>query len=740
VTNQVLIREHLLWLLGSLSQLYRRPFDAALVAQSYPPPHTLAALHEAARELGFKTGEAALAEIDWASLPLPAIAFLQEENPVALPAAGTPENPATPDPAAPNQADQGEQATPEQAPLTPLLIVKADAERLLTFRPGSQTPETLSHAEAAERLQPQLILVARETAHGEHEEIAGFPTEKKPFGFRWFLPELKKHKTIWRDVLLASLAIQLVGLATPLFTQVIIDKVVVHQTQSTLIVLGIALVMFMLFTSAMSWLRQYLVLHTGNRIDAVLGSQVFRHLLRLPLPYFEHRPTGTLIARLHGVETIREFITGAAVTLCLDLPFLLIFLAVMFAYSWQLSLIAVGLLGLIGFISFLVVPLFRERLNQQFMFGARNQAFLTEYVAGMATVKSLQMEPDIDKKYGDLLAQYLAAGFSTKQVGNTYNVIANGIEQVMTLSILIVGALLVMQNDGFTVGMLVAFQMFASRMSQPMLRLVGLWQQFQQADIAVQRLGDILDMPQEPHTLTPQRENAGQGRIELKDLAFRYGEQLPWLYKNLNLTLKPGHLTVLMGPSGCGKSTLAKLLLGFYQPSEGQINLDGKDLRTLAANELRQTFGVVPQETVLFSGTLYDNLVMAHPHANFEEVIQACKLAEIHEVIEQLPNGYQTEIGERGTGLSGGQRQRIAIARALLKRPKILIFDEAVSNLDTQTAEHFARTINKLKGKVTMLFITHQIPRGLQVDEVIQLGVGGENKGMKHMEVVEEGK
>ena len=321
--------------------------------------------------------------------------------------------------------------------------------------------------------------------------------------------------------------------------------------------------------------------------------------------------------------------------------------------------------------------------------------------------------------------------------------ISNGLEQVMTLAILIVGALLVMNNDGFTVGMLVAFQMFAGRMSQPMLRLVGLWQEFQQANIAVKRLGDILDMPQEPHTLTPSRENQGAGRIELQHLAFRYSEHHPYLYKNLSLTLKPGHLTVLMGPSGCGKSTLAKLLLGFYQPSEGQINLDGKDIRHLAANELRQTFGVVPQETVLFAGTLYDapqeiplgdNLVMAHPHASFDDVIQACKAAEIHEVIEKLNDGYQTEIGERGTGLSGGQRQRIAIARALLKRPKILVFDEAVSNLDQQTAEHFARTINKLKGKVTMLFITHQIPRGLQVDEVIELGTNM----ARQMEVVEE--
>ena len=701
--------QEVLWLLGSLCSLYRIPLDPKLVEQDFPPPHSLATFHEAARALGFKTGHSPH-PADWQKLPLPAIAFLR----------AVPEN----------SAD-------EAVPTIPVLILKTDGHKLLYFRAGSQAPETITAAEASSQFEPELILASREASGTNKDgEIPGFEVEKKEFGFRWFIPELLKHKTIWRDVLLASLAIQLVGLATPLFTQVIIDKVVVHQTHSTLIVLGIGLVMFMLFTSGMSWLRQYLVLHTGNRIDAVLGSQVFRHLLRLPLPYFEQRPTGTLVARLHGVETIREFVSGAAVTLVLDFPFLLIFLAVMFAYSWQLSLIAVSLLGTIAFISFLVAPVFRDKLNHQFMLGARNQSFLTEYVSGMATVKSLQMEADIDKKYGDFLAQYLAAGFSTKQVGNTYNVISNGLEQVMTLAILIVGALLVMQNDGFTVGMLVAFQMFAGRMSQPLLRLVGLWQEFQQANIAVKRLGDILDMPQEPHTLTPTRENQGPGRIDLSHLAFRYSEHHPWLYRNLSLTLKPGHLTVLMGPSGCGKSTLAKLLLGFYQPNEGQINLDGKDIRYLAANELRQTFGVVPQETVLFAGTLYDNLVMAHPHASFEDVIQACKAAEIHEVIETLNDGYQTEIGERGTGLSGGQRQRIAIARALLKRPKILVFDEAVSNLDTQTAEHFARTINKLKGKVTMLFITHQIPRGLAVDEVIELGT----KTTRQMEVVEEEK
>jgi subfamily B ATP-binding cassette protein HlyB/CyaB len=685
-------REEVLWALGSLCGLYRVPFDAALVAQQFPPPYSVATFHEAARSLGLKTGSCAVAGLDWQGLPLPAIGFLQ---PV-----------------------QGAQE--EGAPAPAILILKTDGSVLSFFRAGSQVAETMDTAQAAQVLAPELLLVAKEASVGERidEAIAGFAQEKKAFGFRWFVPELLKHKNIWRDILLASLGIQLVGLATPLFTQVIIDKVVVHQTRSTLIVLGIGLLMFMLFTSAMTWLRQYLVLHTGNRIDAVLGSQVFRHLLRLPLPYFEQRPTGTLVARLHGVETIREFVSGAAVTLVLDLPFLLIFLAVMFYYSWQLSLIAIALLAVIAVMSVLVTPVFRDRLNKQFMLGARNQAFLTEYLSGMATVKSLQMEPDVDRKYGDLLAQYLSAGFSTKQVGNGYNVAANGVEQVMTLAILLVGAMLVMQNDGFTVGMLVAFQMFAGRMSQPMLRMVGLWQEFQQANIAVKRLGDMMDMPAEPYALTPSREGNGEGALDLVNVAFRYSEHHPWLYRNLSMSFKPGRLSVLMGPSGCGKSTLAKLLLGFYQPGDGLIQLDGRDIRFLAANELRQTFGVVPQETVLFSGTVYDNLAMAHPHASFADVIEACKAAEIHDTIEKLPNGYQTEIGERGTGLSGGQRQRLAIARALLKKPRILIFDEAVSNLDQQTAEQFAKTVNSLKGKVTMLFITHQVPRGLQVDEV----------------------
>lgn len=701
----------LLWLTSSLAARFGKPFDPALLLRGLSPPFDIPTIIEALHGLGI---DSALGPQpsgrDWEDAPYPAVAFLSPEN-TAFDSMHT--------------GDRSHSGGANAAELHPVFILGCEAEALRIALPGDMSPRTVAVDEAARCFLPQLLWVAEaESALPDDQGGTGpgaAQAQRKPFGFAWFVPELLRHRRLWRDVLLASLSIQLVALATPLFTQVIIDKVIAHHAQSTLAVLGVAMVVFMIFTSVMTWLRQYLVLHTGCRIDAVLGEKVMRHLLRLPVGYFEQRPTGTLVARLNGIESLRDFVSGAAVTLVLDFPFLFIFLAVMLLYSWQLTLIVVGVLVLIVLASLIMVPIFRARLDKQFLLGARNQAFLTEYLAGMATVKSLQMEPTVDKRYGGYLAQYLSAGFSTRQVGNTYQVTAGALEQTMTLSILIVGAWFVMQNTGFTVGMLVAFQMFASRLSQPVMRLVGLWQEFQQASVAVKRLADILDMPQEPVTLTPQRTRAGAGRIEVRDLGFRYSEQHPWLYRNLDLAIPTGKLTVLMGPSGCGKSTLAKLLQGFYFPQEGQILIDGRDIRTLAANELRAYFGVVPQETVLFSGTVYDNLLMAQPHAGFDEITAACKAAEIHDVIEALPQGYQTEIGERGTGLSGGQRQRIAIARALLKRPKVLIFDEAISNLDQHTAEHFARTINRLKGKVTLIFITHQVPRSLQVDEVVRM-------------------
>lgn len=684
-----LSRDDLLWALGGLCQLHRIPFDPGLALRHFPPPYSIETLVHAVQALKFKAGLKAVPAAAVANLALPVVALLK-------PLAGS---------------------TVSASPLA--LILRADEERLLLFESGAERHADLSAEDFAARFHGTVLLATPE-AHSSTEEAR--LSTATPFGFSWFLPELLKHRRIWGEVIGVSLAIQVMALAVPLFTQVIIDKVIAHQTVNTLVVIAVGLAVFMVFSAVLTWVRQYLVLHTGNRVDAVLATHVFEHLFRLPVRYFECRPTGTLVARVQAVETIREFVSGAAVMLLLDLPFLAVFLAVMFYYSWKLTLVTLGILTAIMLLSAAVTPVLRRRINQQFLLGARNQAFVTEYVSGMETVKSLQMEPQLAARYGDYLASYLQASFNTRQLANTYGVAANTLEQAMTLTILCLGAWIAMTTTNFTIGMLVAFQMFATRLSGPMLRLVGLWQELQQAGIAVKRLGDIMDAPGEPCALVPSREVKGEGRIEVQGLGFRYGDNQSWLFRDFSLAVEPGRCVAVMGPSGCGKSTLSKLLQGFYLPQEGRILLDGRDIRNLAANELRRPFGVVPQETVLFSGTVYENLTLANPHASFDQVVEACKFAEIHDVVEALPKGYQTTVGEHGAGLSGGQKQRIAIARALLKRPRILVFDEATSSLDPGTAEQFARTVNRLKGKVTLLFVAHQLPKALAVDQVVTLG------------------
>lgn len=692
-------------MLGSLCQQHRIPFDARLFLQLHPPAgdgrFALTDLLRAARAFKLDVDQSVWATAATASPALPALAFVRPETLAA-------DTPASDEP-------------DDQGTLGPALVTEFSSGRVVYVRYGSQSPSTCDVDEVGSLFGP-LVYFFRPTPQPMADEHGATALREKPFGFSWFIPELLRYRGIWRDILAASLALQVVGLATPLFTQVVIDKVVVHQSSSTLVAVGIGLALSIVFSALFTWVRQYLVLHTGNRVDAVLGSRVFAHLLKLPMAYFARRPTGILVARLHGVETIREFLSGAAVSLVLDFPFMVILLAVMFWYSWQLSLIAIGLLLLLTMLSAAVAPLFRDRLNQQFLLGARNQAFVTEYIAGMETVKALQLEPQLERRYGAYIADYLAAGFDTKQIANSYHTVANALEQLQSLAVLVIGALLVMNNDGFTIGMLVAFQMFSARLSQPLLRMVGFYQDFQQANMSVQRLGDLMNAPAEPYSLIPARTEGGAGAIEIRRISFRYGKEEPWLYRDLSTTFSAGKTTLIVGPSGSGKSTLAKLLLGFYRPEDGNILLDGQDIRHFSANELRGKFGVVPQETRLFSGTLYENLQIANPLASFKQIVQACQMAEIHSVIEQLPNGYQTEIGEQGVGLSGGQKQRIAIARALLKRPKLLIFDEATSSLDAEAAGHFASTINQLRGQVTILFIAHQMPRGLVVDETVNVG------------------
>ncbi|WP_211167089.1 peptidase domain-containing ABC transporter [Aromatoleum evansii] len=699
-------RDSFLWALSSLCQLHRRPFSAELLLRDIAPEYDLEKLVAALPRLGLKVRTLSVPVRGFDEVAAPLLVLLHPGSPDADP------QPAT---------EGGMDGDPVlSCTAVPALLLRADRDRVLLLRMGANQPETLNRADVEGAYAGTALLATPDSTAGHPDPDSQGVTRR--FGLRTFAAEMLRHRIVWRDVLLASLALQLVALATPLLTQVIIDKVIVHHSTSTLQVVAAALVLFAVFSAALNWLRQYLILHTGNRVDAVLGRSLFEKLVRLPVAYFEKRATGLITTRIQAIETVRQFLGGAAVSLVIDTPFLLLFVAVMFYYSWQLTLIVLCILTVIVAASLLVTPILRDRMNKQFQVGAQNQAFLTEYVSGMSTVKTLQMEAQVTEKFSRNLADYLEASFNARQLSNTYNVFSGTLEQLMTLSVLCAGAWMAMTREGFSVGMLVAFQMIAGRVSGPVMRMVGMWLEYQQVSIAARRLGDIMDAPAEPYSLTPSRARNSDSTVTMCDVSFRYGDDRPYLYRGFNLTLAPGKCVALMGPSGAGKSTLAKLLLGFVQPTDGQVKLGELDIRHLGANELRGNFGVVPQETVLFSGTIYDNLLAADPHASFDQVIEACKMADINAYIESLPQGYQTRVGEHGSGLSGGQKQRLAIARALLKRPRILIFDEATSGLDAPAAEEIARTINRLKGRVSVLFIAHHLPRGLRVDEVVTLG------------------
>jgi subfamily B ATP-binding cassette protein HlyB/CyaB len=681
------------WAIGSLCNLHRRAFDAAAYLSRTPPPHSLVSLVDGLREAGLDV-RLVRAGIDAiARAPMPCIAMLR----------------------APSTAD-GDEDSASTASARPALVVSASADRAVWFAAGSRAPTDAPVAALAAQATGVAILVRR-----REDASAGDPASERPaaFGFRTVLAELARHRAVVRDVLAASLALQLAALALPLASQAIIDKVIVNRAAGTLGVVAVALALLIAFSATIGWLRQTLITHTGTRVDAVLGSRVYAHLMRVPLGFFERRPVGVLVARLNGVESVREFLAGAAVTVALDVPFALVFVAVMAVYSVPLTLLALAAVAALALLSLAVAPPLQRRLNEQFLAGARTQALATESIGAAETVKALELEPAFTRRYDDALAAWLGAGFATRQIANAYQSAAGALEQSMSASILCAGAWLVMRGDDFTIGMLVAFQMFAARVSQPVLRLAGLWQQFQQAAIAVRRLADIMDVPVEPRS-GASSPAAGAARLTFAGVGFRHGEG-DWLLRGVGLDVAPGECVVITGPSGCGKSTLCRLAAGFAFPGEGSVRLDGRDTRTLACDELRGALGIVPQETVLFAGSVLDNLLLGRPHASSEEIERACRRAGVHEAIAALPDGYRTRLGERGIGLSGGQKQRLAIARALLRSPRLLLLDEPLSQLDAAAAAEIGATISTLKGGTTIVVVSHVVPPTLAADRVLRL-------------------
>jgi subfamily B ATP-binding cassette protein HlyB/CyaB len=595
------------------------------------------------------------------------------------------------------------------------VLAKTDIDKVLIFDPIEGRPKLLPKEDFNAKWQKRVILLTYRKSTAPSE---------RPFGLTWFIPSIWKYRKPLFEVLTASLILQIFGLVTPVFTQVIIDKVLVHRGVTTLNVLAIGLIAVILFEGLLSILRTYLFTHTSNRIDISLGTKLFKHLFSLPLKYFEVRRVGDTVARVRELENIRHFLTGAPLTSILDVMFIGVYLVVMFIYSTTLTFVVLGAIPLFALLSLIITPMLRHRLDERFNRGAESQAFLVEMVTGAQTVKAMAVEPEVQKRWESLLANYVKASFKTFKLSGVAGSLGQVIERTSTLAILWLGAHLVMSGE-LTVGQLIAFQMLSGRVSGPVLRLVQLWQDFQQAGLSIRRLGDIFHATPEPSlNITKTRFPAIQGHIQLEGVRFRYRLDGPEIIRNISLEIKPGMILGIVGRSGSGKSTLAKLIQRLYLPELGRILIDGIDIALADPAWLRRQIGVVLQESFLFNGNVRDNIAFHYPQAQMEEVIRVANLAGAHDFILELPEGYDTIVGERGTALSGGQRQRIAIARALLTNPIILIFDEATSSLDSESEAIIQRNLRQICRGRTVLLIAHRLSTLRIVERIIVLEKG----------------
>jgi len=595
-------------------------------------------------------------------------------------------------------------------------IVAALAEdKALIQKPGESQASTLSCEELEALWSGRLLLVTRRS------RLSG---TAQAFNIAWFARALAKYRRLLTDVIVASFFVQLFGLITPLFFQVVIDKVLVHKSLDTLDVLAIGLLVISVFDVVLNGLRNYVFSHTTNRVDVTLGAQLYDHLVHLPLPYFIARRVGTTVARVHELDSIRNFITSSALTLVIDLFFTIVFFAVMCLYSLKLTLIVAGSIPCYILLSAFVTPVLRRRLDEKFMRGAESQAFLTESVAGIETVKAMAVEPQMQRRWEERLAAYVSAAFKANNLGNVAGQTAQLINKVVTVLILWIGARAVIHND-LSVGELIAFNMIAGRVSAPILRLVHLWQDFQQARISVARLGDILNTPREPgHNPNRTTLSEVEGHVRLDQVTFRYGPDQPPVLKGLSIDVAPGEVIGIVGRSGSGKSTLTKLIQRLYLPETGRVMVDGIDLAQMAPAWLRRQVGVVLQENRLFNASIRDNIALADPGLPMDAVIRAARLAGAHEFIVQLPEGYDTMVGEQGASLSGGQRQRIAIARALISNPRILILDEATSALDYESERIIQDNMRAICQNRTVFIIAHRLSTVREADRILVMDQG----------------
>ena len=579
------------------------------------------------------------------------------------------------------------------------IIAKSNEDKFMILSADKTQPEVKTRTELAQMCDGSAIIINKK----------GIVDREATFSFKWFIPTILKFKKEFIQVLLAVFTVQILGILTPVMTQVVVDKVLVHRSMSTLNVLTIGIAIVYIYELILGLAKNYVFTHTTNRIDVMLSYRLFRHLFALPLKYFESRRVGETVARVRELDSIRSFLTGTPLSSMIDLIFIIVYIVVLFCYNKMLTVIVLCSIPVYAILSAIVTPLFKKRLDEKFETGANTQSFLVESITGVQTVKSYALEPKFEKKWGELQADYVKASYKTSMVSATAGTTGQFIQKVFDLLILFFGAKAVMDGN-FSVGQLVAFRMLSGRVSGPVLRLVQLWQEYQQAALSVKRIGDIFNTAPEPVLNSNQTSMPKiNGKIAFDKVRFRYNPQGGEVIKGMSFEIEPGTIVGVVGRSGSGKSTISKLIQRLYIPEGGKISVDGMDISLVNPAMLRKQIGVVLQENFMFNGTVAENISIHCPSASLEQIISSAKIAGAHDFILELPDGYNTVIGEKGMGLSGGQKQRVAIARAILANPRILIFDEATSALDYESESIIQNNLKEICKGRTVLIIAHRL-------------------------------
>ncbi len=594
------------------------------------------------------------------------------------------------------------------------ILLKVEGERLLVLPPKSNKPTVKSIEEFQEIWNQKIIYISK-------PEIFNSETFT---GFAWFIPSVLKYKKFLIEILVASFTIQLLGVLTPMIMQVVIDKVLVHNALSTLTVVVYGLVVVAIFEMVMSIAKNLVFTDIACKIDVTLGAKVYNHLFSLPMRYFESRRVGDTIARVRELESIRQFLTGTPLSSIIDVLFLVVYFAVMMYYSKILTIIVLFSIPIYALISFIITPLFKKRLDAKFSAGADQQSYLFETVSGVQTIKSFALENKMQKRWEGLIAKYVNTNYKTTILSTNTNALFQFIQKIFDLLILWFGANLVMDSS-MTVGQFIAFRMLASRVSTPVLRLAGLWQELQQTVIAVQRISDIFNAPSEPASEAMKaRLPKVDGKIAFENIIFRYRTDAPEVIRDMSFVIEPGSIVGIVGRSGSGKSTITKLIQRMYIPEAGKISIDGIDISMADPAWLRTQIGVVLQENFLFNMSVAENISIHNPSASMKDIIRVSQIAGAHEFIVDLPEGYDTQVGEKGMGLSGGQKQRVAIARALLGNPRILILDEATSALDYESESIIKKNLKQICKGRTVLIVAHRLSTLKDADLIMAIDKG----------------